>query len=357
MKKIIYMYLFPILFFSLFHNIYSQDSLEQTILIAIHSSNEAGDISKTIAEFINDNISLELKIEGYLVKILDRDVIDLQTATVEANAKYLVSSKYSNENNVLKLTMDLIRVKDNANIFTINSSSTIDLDLDSSIRDSILLLITELKKNIISNPPINDEIVEITDTAVQESQEIQDVKQEISVTQNANTIPEKLIAKERFRKFKISAGFSPFLTTGNASDYFTLGLLTEIHFEYRFQTSFGYFGLGIQSSVNYFTATGLLLSSENLLIAIGPEVRLGIDATSFLDLFIKLNGGVTIFMLNKNNEGYVSALIPYISGGLGIVMNITPAFGLYISGNYSVYFEKSLFITGFSPTLGLHLKL
>ena len=62
-------------------------------------------------------------------------------------------------------------------------------------------------------------------------------------------------------------------------------------------------------------------------------------------------------MMNRNNEGYKSTFIPSASGGLGVIINITPGIGVVMTSKYSVYFDTSVFITDFSPSAGVYLRL
>lgn len=147
------------------------------------------------------------------------------------------------------------------------------------------------------------------------------------------------------------------MTTGNASSYFTNGLGLGFHAAYNLQTSFGYFGIGVGSTAVYFEAEGILLPSENFFISAGPEITLGISANQLLDIFFRLNSGATLFMMNRNNEGFKSTIIPFVSGGMGMTLNITPGFGIVLSTIYSLYIESSILITGFSPSAGIYLRL
>ena len=261
-------------------------------------------------------------------------------------------------------------------LHSINNTSKIDLDLDSVIRKIAKELIVVIKQNIKNNPNLiyfdteavkeielveNDEDISL-DNVSEKSDQVQTGEEtplENSAEENNSqdqTIP-PIVKPEDFRHFIISTGFTPFMTTGNASNYFTFGLGPDLHTAYNFQTSFGYFGLGIYSSLIYFKAEGLIISSENFLISAGPEIRLGIDANPFLGIFFQINGGGTYFMMNKNDEGYEGTVIPFVSGGMGMTLNISSGFGIAISTNYSLYIESSILITGFSPSAGIYLRL
>ncbi|MCK5197467.1 MAG: hypothetical protein KAR21_03915, partial [Spirochaetales bacterium] len=223
-------------------------------------------------------------------------------------------------------------------------------------------IITQIKHNIERRPltiPQNADKIEKTEiTPSTEKEEIvTDETDSIEETteKESETVPD--IDPENFRHFTISAGFSPFLTTGKASNYFTYGLMPVQYTGYRFHTSYGYFSSGLFSSLNYFTAEGVLVSSENILISAGPEIRFGFTAYPFQDLFFRLSGGGTFFMMNTNNKGYISTVIPFASGGMGLTMNVTPWFGIVVSLNYSLYIEYSILISGFSPSGNISLRL
>ena len=245
-----------------------------------------------------------------------------------------------------------------------------------------LEIIALIKEDMKINPALLTKTEEVIEVILEKEEQVETLVEDNNIKQNEEQ-KETLAADENIEQneepmvveivqapatvqvsetldsmhFTFSASFSPFLTTGEATSYFTLGMFPDIYAGYCFFTSYGYFSLGLTTSLNYFKAEGILLPSDNLLISLGPEIRLGFDANSFPDMFLRFTGGASLFMMNRNNEGYKNTIIPFISGGPGINLNITRSFGIVITTNYSLYFETSVLITGFSPSAGVYLRL
>ncbi len=302
-------------------------------------------------DIIIDSISFELK-ETELGTIISEDINNkdqLLLLAKQKKASFLIKSSYLSDEKFLTLNLNCYRTQDGALLHSISNTSKIDLELDSVIRKTAKELITFIKQDIKNNPDLvyfNTETeakIEIVDNINENSGQVQ--------------TKEKPLNDVKFRHFIFSTEFLSFMTTGNASSYFTNGLGLGLHTAYNFQTTFGYLGLGIGSTSFYFEAEGILLSSENFFISAGPEIILGISANQLLDIFFRLNSGATLFIMNRNNEGYESTIIPFVSGGMGMTLNITPGFGIVLSTTYSLYIESSILITGFSPSAGIYLRL
>ena len=355
--------LFSILFL-ITNFIYSEQPHQQKITILLSTQTLDNTDLYSFEDIINDSISFELKVDGFgiIINKNTRSTEVLLQSAVRQGASFLIKSRYSTDESFLELSLDCIRATDGVILHSTSKESKMDLDLDSFIRKAAMEIIALIKEDIKNNPPLILKSVEKVELSKEEKIEtdtedeaIGQVDDSVEVSHTPDRVP--VILPADFRNFTISTGFIPFMTTGKASNYFTYGMGPDLYTGYNFQTPFGYFGLGIYSSLIYFAAEGLLISSENLLISAGPEIRLGVDTNSFLGIFLRVNGGVTLFMMNRNNEGYQSAVIPFASGGMGLTMNITSILGIAVSTNYSLYIENSILITGFSPSAGIDLKL
>lgn len=360
----LFIYLLFFILFLIVNSVYSEENVPETIAILLSTQTSDNTTLYSFKNIINNSISFELKVAGFEI-IIDNNTgntEELLQSAVEQGASFLIESKYSTDGGNLELALNCFRATDGIKLHSILKEGKIDLDLDSFIRKTVMDIVSLIKEDIKNNPPSVLESVEKVDLPEEEQIEtktedeaIEQVEDSVDVSHTPDRVP--VIQPADFRHFTISTGFTPFMTTGKASSYFTYGMGPDLHTGYNFQTPFGYFGLGIYFSLIYFTAEGVLLSSDNLLISAGPEIRLGVDANPFLGIFLKVNGGATLFMMNRNNEGYQSAVIPFVSGGMGLTMNITPGVGIVISTNYSLYIENSILISGFSPSAGIYLRL
>ena len=160
----------------------------------------------------------------------------------------------------------------------------------------------------------------------------------------------------RFRHFELSLGFSPFFPVGSAADYFTFGLEPWLYTGYRFKVGSSSLTLGAYGGVNIFTAEGVLISSENLLVAAGTDLRFLTSEEDVLRVGFRLAGGAAFLMVNPNDQGFQTAVVPFGSGGLSIDIGLG-IIGLGLQFNYTAYFEQSVIIMGFSPGGQISLRL
>ncbi len=136
-----------------------------------------------------------------------------------------------------------------------------------------------------------------------------------------------------------------------------VGLEPNFFGGYRLKAGTGSITLGVYAGLNIFTATGVLISSENLLIPLGADVRYSSSRTNVISLMVRAAGGGALFMVNPNDSGFQRKFIPFASGGMGVNIGEKGAFVISIQANFTVYFEASLPIMGFSPSVNASLRL
>ena len=311
----------------------SLDLDENYILIVLSTESSTEADQNSFNDIITDIISLEFEMRG--LKVLSVPMTSqskLLQKSKKENASYFIECLYRSDTEHLSIVLDCYRVNDSFLMYNGTINSTIDLELDVNIKESIKTLIEIIEEDIRENPQL------ITINLPEEKKD-----------ENNESF--------KFRHFTITAGFSPFFTTGQASNYFFIGFVPHIHSQYRIKLQFGYLGLGWFVKSNFFKAEGLSFTSDNILLSTGPDVRLALEFNTTLEVFLSLKGGLSLFLMNRNDEGYQRTLVPYTSGGLGFNINLTSSLGITVSTNYSVHFENSVFITGFSPAMGIYFIL
>lgn len=333
---------------------------ETGVLLSTESSD--AEALNSLKYIINNTISLELQVAGY--SVLRTEVLSdetLQARAEKQRASFIIENIYSTADGVLDVEVNCYRVEGNEKIYSSSEIIELDLNLDISVKAVAVEMVKAINSDISAHPEkvveIEPETAEERDekTVLIEEPETSEIKEEESVTVLPETVsyrPDKIL-----KPLSISAGFSPFLAVGAVSDYFKIAYVPDISASYRLGTSFGYWSIGLFASLNYFEATGLLVSSENLLISLGPELKLGVDINSLMSLFVKLNGGVSLYMINRNNEGYENTFVPVFSGGLGLSFDIVPSFSISIAADFAFYIESSILISGFMPAIGVHFNL
>lgn len=337
---------------------------------------------RSFRDVINSAVAVEMKVAGYsplftgVSRINNSDVSDVGVA-------FLIENSYDIDGSAIRINFSCYRTDLNSVIYRSTKNGKLDLELDAMIQGAAEEFLPLMEESLRSDPFISAEskkndVLEARTAVSSEassgapvfSRDLQPEHTGIEKVSNYPVLrsesPEgpglpnitgAVSGTPRKKYLTVSAGFSPFLTTGDASGYFTMGYMPEFYTGIRLLKDHGFIGLGLSGSVNYFRARGILLSSDNLLISAAPEIRIGAQMNDFLGFLFRMSGGAAAFMLNKNNEGYMTAYIPYVSGGMGVSAAFSGRAGLMIMMNYTVYIESSILISGFSPSLGAFFLL
>jgi hypothetical protein len=163
-------------------------------------------------------------------------------------------------------------------------------------------------------------------------------------------------AATEIKHLELSLGFAPFLTVGDASEYFRIGYIPCLYGNYRFALARSRIALGIYTGLNLFTAEGIIASADSMLIPMGLDIRYSPGIDSWVNLFFRISGGPVIFALNPNQTGMLIKVIPFVLGGIGINLSFSRFIGITIDSSFSVYFEKSQIIMGYTPSLYLFVR-
>lgn len=309
--KLIFFSIIIISSFSLF-------SLENSIAVSLETESKNGE---SLEDVIIETITIEFEVAGY----------DISTE----NASFQVICKYSVYQNVLDIALECYSTISSEKVLESSDRARVDLDLDLIIQNVTLDLISQLNDLINNNPDlIRQPEVEVAEPIIEDKPDV-----------------------SNFKHLSFSMSVASFLTTGDAANYFKNGIKPELNIAYRFEQDFGYYYLGINSSINIFKAQGLIYSSENMLISAGPVIGIGIDTNSVFDISAFISSGLTMFRMSSESKNTDSTFIPYLSGGFGFNAKFSDNFALNIKAGYDVYFEESVLITGFSPSVGITMYI
>ena len=169
--------------------------------------------------------------------------------------------------------------------------------------------------------------------------------------------PAIIDAAARRRFASVSVGATAFVATGKASDYFKLGYGSSVHLGLAIPAGPGSFGVGLHSGVTYFQADGAATSVEGFLVPLGAEVRYTLDQGLPIGVFVRLCGGPALLGIRSDYWGDLSKVLPYALAGLGVTAPFGRRLGASLDLSYGAYFEGSLLIMAFSPSLSLYVRL
>jgi hypothetical protein len=150
----------------------------------------------------------------------------------------------------------------------------------------------------------------------------------------------------------LSGGFAPFVPTGAASYYFSLGYLPSLLASLFIDTPVGPVGIGVYTGMDYFAATGTLDSADDYLIPMGLDIRYELG-TGGLRPYFHLVGGPALLVMVTSTQGTLVDVLPFLKTGIGLEIDIGSRFGVSALVDYDVYFEMPYLLTGFSPSVNM----
>lgn len=322
LRKVLF---FSYLVFGFSLNAQELESPNIRIMLTVSNDEEnPGPLNRVISE----SIELEFIIQDFDVLSVDFEKRDkLFIKSKRSRTSYLVETHYKAFEGKVNLKFQCFRIADSIEIYSESFEYPVDLKLDDSIQKQSSILVGIIHKDIEENP------------------------------QKVSYLVYDQEPVEREETLLLSGGFSLFIPMAVAGEYFSFGYMPFFQLHRTLDLPFGYLGIGVFLSLNIIAAEGDQSSTENLFISAGPDVRLGITLNKTFTLYVKVNTGVSFAMVNRNGEGYQGFMIPVLSSGLGSEISINDRLGIFIGTDYIMYFEESINVTGFSPSIGVCFSL
>ena len=162
--------------------------------------------------------------------------------------------------------------------------------------------------------------------------------------------------KKSSSRLLVATSFAPFIATGAASYYFTLGYLPSLLVSLVFDTAAGRVGIGLYGGMNYFTAQGTVDSSNNFLIPAGIDVRYELALSRLLFSLHFTGGPATLVVQTTSGHTYVNVM-PFLKSGIGAEFLLTSWLGISVAADYEIYFEVPYLFMGITPSLGMTFRL
>jgi hypothetical protein len=153
----------------------------------------------------------------------------------------------------------------------------------------------------------------------------------------------------------LAASFAPFIATGAASYYFTLGYLPSILASLIFTTTAGRIGLGLSAGVDYFYATGSEDTSDNYMFPLGVDVRYEFAQPRFV-FFLHLAGGPAVLLILTGSHQTLVNFVPFVRSGVGAEIFLSPLLGIGINADYEIYFVMPYLLMGFTPAVSMTFR-
>ncbi len=261
--------------------------------------------------------------------------VDVFELAREAEVDFALLSTYAIDGRTIRIDFSWFDVGENRSRAPISRTSRMDLALDRIIKEAVTEIL-ELEKERIAS-------------LVREVERKEKPESSEEPTAGLDGVREPRAEIKLGKRFEVATGLSPFIATGNVSEFFKLGLMPVLYGGYRIPLQNGIIAIGLIAGINIFQAEGLIASSENLLIPVGPDFRYTFSPGGGVEFYVRLAAGPALFMVNVEGTGQFTKILPFVTAGIGFSLPFSETFGFAVDASYAVYFDTDGLLMGFTP--------
>ena len=160
---------------------------------------------------------------------------------------------------------------------------------------------------------------------------------------------------DRWRRVELAVGGAPLVTTGTVADYAKIGAFSAIDLDLRFAVGRSVLAPGLLASAGWFRAVGIGVA-DILVIPVGPDFHWTIAADSNPAVSLHAAAGPVAVVAVTSWADTVWKISPFVAGGIIVDFRLGPALGLRLEAEYTVVFEGSMVLQGFTPRLALRTR-
>ena len=145
-----------------------------------------------------------------------------------------------------------------------------------------------------------------------------------------------------------------FISSFNAAEYFSTAFSATLKGYYRFVNKRISYETGGLINFIPFTMKGAAAEAESYMCSLGCEMGIESKIDGDFFCFYRIAGGGSYLFMNTTEQGLLKKLLPFASGEIGSGLMLGEHWSLALAVNYSIFFEESLLINGFTPSLGIN---
>jgi hypothetical protein len=151
---------------------------------------------------------------------------------------------------------------------------------------------------------------------------------------------------------EFSLCLSPLFMVGEAADYFRLGFFPSVNGSFRLYTRAGYLSLGASLGLLSFYAESPSAQARGYLIPLAATAAfLRPFPGSRLTFQLRLASGPALFVLAPRSAVAQAKVLAYLGTGIGAELSLSPAWGVRVELDYSIFFERLQPIMGYAPAV------
>jgi hypothetical protein len=320
------------------------------VLVLVHSSSKSD--NAPLSALIADSFRVELESQGIRVLSSDEPAADdraIASLAEKNHADFALWGMYTLAGSEIQLNARWIDPVKKKAVGMASRTGALNLSFDAVVASLVDEIVEGQKKRFADLPPVPT-------TAQQPAAPLgpavaSDSRPAVSLVVRA---PQ---AEPRIAPLAFSLGSAPFIATFTALNYFPVGLSVSLAGHYQMRAPGGLFGFGLTSGLSGFHGKGAYAEADFYVVPIGIDILYGTRTGSAIDFFAHLAGGPAIFAAILTSGKSLVKVIPYATGGVGILLSLFDSLGISLEGGYTCYFDSPDPIMGFAPSLSVVLRL
>jgi hypothetical protein len=262
---------------------------------------------------------------------------EARVAARQLRADYLVLGTWRNSADTLELSVEAWLPQGTAPLATGTASGRISLSMDSVAAEALVKVLPAMQARFPANAAAWTPAGTVT----------------VVGPSGAGTgTPEP---PTRWRRVELAIGGAPLVNTGTVAEYAKIGAFAALDLDLRFPVGRSVLAPGLLVSGSWFRATGVGVA-DILVLPVGPDLHWTIAADANPGVSFHVAAGPAAIVAILNGSTLPPKLSPFVAGGLDVDIGLSPALGLRIEADYTVVFEGSMVLQGFTPRLSLRTR-
>jgi len=331
---------------------------QPVVLVLVHSSTQ-GD-NQQLGNLIADSFKVELESQGIRVLPSDESAADdsaIASLAEKSHADFALCGMYTLAGSEIQLDARWIDPVKKAAAAIASRKGALNLSFDAVVASLVDEIVEGQKEGFANLPP--EQIGEISPLPASAQQPAAARTASVVVDSRPALLPAggAQKAETSFAPLSFSLGSAPFIATFTALNYFPLGLNISFTGLYRIRVPGGLFGFGLSSGFSGFHGKVAYAEADFYVVPIGIDLSYGTRTGSAIDFFLHVGGGPAVFNAKPTSGNSQTEVIPYATGGVGILLSLIDSLAISLEGGYTCFFDPLSPIMGFAPALSVLVRL
>ena len=255
----------------------------------------------------------------------------------KAKADFVILCSYRRSWPDIELRLDCYELAADSLVNTETARRTLGLVLDSTITDLVTQVLATVGPRLVYLPTVPESAA---------------IAQTPRPHEGVPPPPSFPPVEPVVHPLEVSLCLSPLFTIGEAADYFRLGFFPSVSGSYRLYTRAGHLGLGASLGALIFYAQSPSTGAQGYLIPMAATMSfLRPFPDSRLAFHLRLSSGPALFVLDPQSAQAQTKILAFLGTGIGAEFALSPAWGVRMELDYSIFFEKQYPIMGYAPAL------